>query len=350
MKSAKNTLQARARKFFSNASKEKIDFALFYNTDSTSNTDANFSYFSGTQVDGSVLLLRRNATGVLLTSGMNYEKARMLSPYPVVKFARAKAYEGIRKLAGRARKCGIDFATVSAYRYFSAKKKLNAKLVDVSDAASAVRGTKDEGEIAKIKRAVKIGKEILEEIDPFEHATELEISKVLKIMALEKGVDISFPPIVAYGRNSSLPHHEPTAKKIGNGIVLVDFGVKYEGYCSDLSRCYFKGKAKEERAAYEKMVEMHDEIVNGLGKCKTGRDVSRLADGVYKKHKQPELIHCIGHGIGLEVHEYPHLGVKSKDKVGENTVLAIEPGAYFGKFGVRYENEVLIRGGKARTI
>lgn len=345
---AKNVLQARARKFFSGVD---ADFALFYNTDSTGNTDANFSYFSGTEVDGSVLLLRRNATGMLLTSGMNYEKARILSPYPVVKFTRTKAYEEIRKLAGgQAKKCGVDFASVSAYRYLSARKKLKAKLIDVSEAASAARGTKDESEIMEIRKAVKIGKEILEEIDPFEYATELEVSKALKIMALEKGCDISFPPIAAANENSRLPHHEPSAKKIGEGIVLIDFGVKYEGYCSDLSRCYFKGEAKKERQAYLKMQEMYDEIIGGLGACKYGRDVSRLADNVYKRHKQPALIHCIGHGIGRQVHEYPHLGQKSKDKVGSGTVLAIEPGAYFAKFGVRYENEVLIKVGKTRTL
>lgn len=347
MNIAKNALRMRAKKFFAASDS---DFALFYNTDSTSSTDANFQYFSETQVDGSVLLLRKNATGALLTSGMNYQKARMLSSYPVVKFGRAKAYEEIRKLAGRAKKCGIDFASVSAYRYLSAKKKLKVKLVDVSGAACAVRGAKDEEEIAKIKKAVKVGKEILESIRPFDYATELEVARALKIMALEKGCDISFPPIVAYGKNSSIPHHEPSAKKIGSGIVLIDFGVKFEGYCSDLSRCYFKGEAKKERAAYGQMVGMHDEIIDGLAECKNGMEVAKLADGIYKKHKQPELIHCIGHGIGLEVHEYPHLGQKSKDSVGKNTVLAIEPGAYFGKFGVRYENEALILGKKAVVL
>lgn len=354
----KNILRERAGKFFSSANARgakgkgaKADFALFYNTDSTSDTDANFRYFSGTAVDGSVLLIRKNTTGVLITSGMNYEKANALSPYPVVKFARAKAYEEIRKLAGAgAKRCGVDFAAVSAYRYFSASKKLKARMLDISDAASAVRGAKDEEEIVKIKKAVKIGKEILEEMDPFAHKSELEVSKALKIATLEKGCDISFPPIVAFGENSRLPHHEPSAKKIASGIVLIDFGVKFEGYCSDLSRCYFKGEAKKEREAYAKMQEIYNEITGVLGKCKNGSQVARLADEAFKRHKQPQLIHCIGHGIGLEVHEYPHLGQKSTDVIGENTVMAIEPGAYFEKFGVRFENEVLIRGGRARTL
>ena len=122
MRIGKNILHARAKRFFSNmnASKAKADFALFYNTDSTSSTDANFSYFSGTEINGSVLLISKYVTGVLLTSVLNYEKARILSPYPVVKFARAKAYEEIRKLAGRGKLvCGLDLQAVSAARYFS---------------------------------------------------------------------------------------------------------------------------------------------------------------------------------------------------------------------------------------
>ena len=140
----------------------------------------------------------------------------------------------------------------------------------------------------------------------------------------------------------------PDGSRLGN-FVLVDFGVRHGGYCSDFTRCYFRKKAAQERAAYEKCRRIFEEIVAGLPSCRTGRDVALLSEKVMKKKGLPPLIHSIGHGIGLEVHEYPHLGAKSDEKL-EGAVLALEPAAYFARFGVRYEGMVAHVKGKWREI
>ena len=130
--------------------------------------------------------------------------------------------------------------------------------------------------------------------------------------------------------------------------MLVDFGVKKDGYCSDFTRCYFRGKgAAKERAAYDKCRRVYGEMVKALPDCKTGKDVALLGERLMKKHGLPRLPHSIGHGVGMEVHEYPHLGVKSRDTL-EGAALAIEPAAYFSRFGVRYEGMVARFGGKWR--
>ena len=105
-----------------------------------------------------------------------------------------------------------------------------------------------------------------------------------------------------------------------------------------------------EQIAYEKCRKIHGEMVRALPKCRTGKDVARLGDKLLKKYGLPVLIHSIGHGIGMEVHEYPHLGAKSDEKL-EGAALALEPAAYFaGKFGVRYEGMAAHAKGKWREI
>ena len=167
-------------------------------------------------------------------------------------------------------------------------------------------------------------------------------------MALDEGAEISFEPIVATGANSARPHHIPEKRKLGN-FVLVDFGVRLDGYCSDFTRCYFRGECRKEREAYEKCRQVLEGMRKGLSGCRTGADVTRLAEKLMKENGLPKLAHAIGHGIGLEVHEYPRLNANSKDAV-EGAALAIEPAAYFAAFGVRYEMMVAGVLGKWREI
>jgi Xaa-Pro aminopeptidase len=131
--------------------------------------------------------------------------------------------------------------------------------------------------------------------------------------------------------------------------VLVDFGVKKGGYCCDFTRCYFRKNGMAEEKAYEKCKAVYKEIIASLPGCRTGRDVALLSEKLIEKHGLPPLIHSIGHGIGLEVHEAPRLWKKSGDSL-EGAALAIEPGAYFARFGVRYEGMVAHVNGKWREI
>ncbi|MCX6770929.1 MAG: M24 family metallopeptidase [Candidatus Micrarchaeota archaeon] len=320
--------------------------ALFHSGGLPGGASAPFSYFSGCSVDGSYLVLNRRG-GMLLTHEMNFVEAKEKCRYPVRVFG-SKPAKDLKGACGRG-KIAFCPSEMSAARYFALRKKAKLRLVDAGDKIEAVRGRKSEGEVEKLAAAARIARKILARLVPWKFGTEERLAAHLKMEALRQGCEIAFEPIVAAGRNSAHPHHRSGSARLGN-FVLVDFGVKKDGYCSDFTRCYFRGEGMaRERETYGKCRKIHRDIVKALPKCKTGKDVALLGAKLIKEAGLPPLIHSIGHGIGMEVHEFPHLGAKSRDSLGGGT-LAIEPAAYFKKFGVRYEGMVAHVKGKWREI
>jgi len=322
-------LQLRRKRFFKGAS---FKSALFYSGDEPGALNANFQYFSGCSVDGTYLLLKPGS-GLLLAHEMNYRAAKSVSSYPVKLLGKDRAND-LRRACGNG-KIGIAAGEMTFARASALRKKAKLKLVEADGKAYEVRGRKDADELKLLAQSAKIARRILDRLDPWESKTELELAANLKIAALEAGAKISFEPIVATGRNASFPHHNATAKKLGDA-VLVDFGVRYKGYCSDFTRCYYKRKGMKEAEAYEKCQGIFWKLLELLDDCENGKEVSAVAESLMRKKGLPRLIHSVGHGIGLEVHEYPHLGKKSEDLL-DGAVLALEPAAYFSKYGVRFE-------------
>ncbi len=320
----------RRKKLFSGA---KFTAALFCNEDAAKGPSPCFSYFSGCNVDGSCLVLKKNK-GVLFTSRMNYSQAKKVSYYPV-KVPGKKPGKELKKACGSG-KVAICAYEISAKEFLSLKRKTKLKLVDESKKMHSARGQKSGNEVAKLAASARVARKILAKLKPWKYKTEKKLANALKIMALKAGAEISFEPIAATGKNSSFPHHSPGKAKLQD-FVLVDFGVKYNGYCSDLTRCYFRKRKMREEEAYEKCKKVFDEMLIGLSKCKTGKHACRLSEKLMEKHKLPEMIHSVGHGIGIEVHEFPRIGKKSKDLLS-GTVIAIEPASYFKGFGVRFED------------
>ncbi|MFA5930568.1 MAG: M24 family metallopeptidase [Candidatus Micrarchaeia archaeon] len=337
-------IHARRSRLFSGA---KFSAALFCSGGMAGAGSASFCYFSGCSVDGSYLVLKKGG-GVLLTHEMNFAEAKKSCSYPARKFGKAPVAD-LKKACGMGR-VGFAPGEMPAARYMALRKMARLRLVDAGGRIAGVRGRKSREEVQKIAAAAGVARKMLGRLVPWKFRTEEKLSAHLKMEALKAGCEISFEPIVATGRNSAQPHHKAGGTRLGN-FVLVDFGVKSGGYCSDFTRCYFRGKkAAQERAAYEKCRKIYEEIVRALPKCRTGRDVALLSGKLLKKYGLPPLIHSIGHGVGMEVHEYPHLGLKSRDSL-EAAALAIEPAAYFpGKFGVRYEGMVAHVKGKWREI
>jgi len=180
--------------------------------------------------------------------------------------------------------------------------------------------------------------------------TEIEIAKLLELYCLKKGAErMSFDPIIAFGKNSALPHHHPGKTKCReNEIILFDLGVMLDGYASDMTRVDFIGKVDP------KLRHIYD--VNkaaqrmSLSKCRPGVALKELDIAARRVMKSGGLeeyfIHSLGHGVGLEIHESP--GIKSKGpdrnlKLEAGMVITIEPGLYLpGKGGVRYEDTIVI--------
>ena len=131
---------------------------------------------------------------------------------------------------------------------------------------------------------------------------------------------------------------------------MIDYGVRYEHYCADLTRCFILDKDNSKTKEYEKLQDICYEIVDSLPNLRTGKDVAKLSEKLIAKAKFPKLIHSIGHGVGLDVHELPRLGMKSKDRITAGAMLAIEPAFYGKNYGMRFEETICFNGKRARIL
>lgn len=228
---------------------------------------------------------------------------------------------------------------------------------------SSLRSIKTDDEIAKIKKACKIGDSAFNYIVKNKKIkvgiSEKGIARELENFIKEKGADMSFTPIVAFGKSSSIPHHQTGTTKLKDGdVVLLDFGVKFENYCSDMTRTLFFGKptSKQERMcnvvlrAQQKAVDFINDSIKSGKKIKA-QDVDKMAREYIRSCGFPTIPHSLGHGVGLEVHEHPSLSPKSSDILKEGMVFSIEPGIYIPEFGgVRIEDLFVLEKGGLRQL
>ncbi len=239
--------------------------------------------------------------------------------------------------------------TVSEY------KALNKFAKIFPSAFSEKRIIKTKSEIENIKKACKIGDEafdfVLKKLKT--GVTELQIADELINFFKSRNSVISFKPIVAFGANSSTPHHETGNNKLKkNHIVLMDFGVKINNYCSDMTRTVYFGRAPQEfKKIHETVLEAQKLAIAKINHQVIASEIDKTARNYILKQNYPNIIHSVGHGIGLEVHENPHISPNSKEVLKNGMIFSIEPGIYIPGFGgVRIEDLVLLRGGKAQLI
>ena len=236
----------------------------------------------------------------------------------------------------------ISYAT---YKDYIRKYKIN-NFVETEYIIEKQRTIKDEEELSNIIKACNITddcfKYILSYIKP--GMTEKQIAKEIEDYYSERTDGISFDTIVASGENSSKPHAVPTDRKIKErDIITIDMGCKVNGYCSDMTRTFFVGEPTEE------MKKVYDLVLNNqkfaLDQYKEGcntRQITKMVENDFKLNGY-DLIHSLGHGVGLEIHEPPYISYRNETLLKENMVVTDEPGIYIpGKFGVRIEDTVQI--------
>lgn len=250
-----------------------------------------------------------------------------------------------------------------------------------------LRIEKTEEEISLIEQACKIGDDtfsfILNEIKP--GISEKEIASEMEIFIRRNGAVLSFPSIIAFGKNAAIPHHVTSDYKIAqNNFLLLDFGVKVNEYCSDMTRTIYIGKPTDvERKIYETVLEAQKRAIDYVQKTQNTQQARESDSQTVRKSESlnlrqsdtqsipkiqasivdkisrdyitsqgfPDFPHTLGHGIGLAVHEAPSLYIHSKDELKCGMVFSIEPGIYLhGKTGVRIEDLMVIEEKKARVL
>jgi Xaa-Pro aminopeptidase len=225
------------------------------------------------------------------------------------------------------------------------------------DLVEVLRERKDENEVAHIRDAVIAAEQALELTVTRIGAgmTELEVAGILESALRQAGSDgFPFPSIVASGPNAALPHARPTARRLGPGdFLLMDFGARVGGYCSDITRTFVVGRANaEQREVYDVVRLANERAVSAVRPGMTGRDADGVARGYIQDRGFGELFgHSLGHGIGLEVHEAPRLAKTAEGPLVEGAVVTVEPGIYRpGWGGVRIEDDVHLGAGGAQVL
>ena len=222
------------------------------------------------------------------------------------------------------------------------------QLAPIENLVESLRYVKDDEEIENIKKACKIADNSLEELVPYikQGISERELCARLEFYMKMKGAEeIGFETILISGKKTSLPHGKPSDKLIENGdFVTIDFGAKYKGYISDITRTFIVGEANEVQLEIYNLVKEAQQV--GLNHLKAGvyaNEPDKAIRDIIKKY-QEFYYPGIGHGVGMDLHEQPFLGDYGTKLIEKNCVITMEPGLYIPKFGgVRIEDTVVVK-------
>lgn len=212
-----------------------------------------------------------------------------------------------------------------------------------------VASVKDESEIEAMKQAAAMTDEVFGGVLPVikEGVSETDIAAEIVYRHRKAGAEAeAFEPIVASGPRGALPHARATAKKINKGdLVTLDFGCRFRGYHSDLTRTVAVGNPPDEaKTIYGIVLEAQQRAIEAARSGMKARALDAVARGFIRKAGYGKFFsHSLGHGLGLQVHEMPRISAISHDLLEEGNVITIEPGIYVpGVGGVRIEDDVVI--------
>ena len=287
----------------------------------------NIRYLTNIQAEGVLLVTRKE--NLFITDSRYIEDVHntlTLFDEIVVYDARGLTKEDYENFFMFCENVGFEenYVTYAKYKEYMHRYKINC-LVETENMIEKQRMIKDEEEIENVKEACRITDECFNHIVDYIRPgmTEKQIAREIDYFYYKHSEGLSFDTIVASGENSSKPHAIPSDRKIQkNDIITIDMGCKIKGYCSDMTRTIFVGDVPEE------MKKVYD----------------------FRLHNF-DLIHALGHGVGLDIHEGPVLSINSEHTLKEKMIVTDEPGIYIpGQFGVRIEDTVQIFKGSCEPL
>ena len=230
------------------------------------------------------------------------------------------------------------------------------ELYPLSSIMGELRMRKDQKELKLMEHAARVVDRVFEELLTWDilgmKEKELALKIELRIRELSDG--ISFEPIVASGENAANPHHLPGERRLRKGdMVILDYGAKWQGYCSDITRTIALGKPDERLLEiYEVVKNAQENAFKTVRKGVKAKDVDGAARGVIASAGYGDYFtHRTGHGIGLDVHEEPYIGPDGEVVLENGMTFTIEPGIYVpGIGGVRIEGDVAVVDGRGRRL
>jgi len=307
----------------------------------------NVFYVSGFTGDNVILFISPEKA-LLITDSRYTLQAEEQSPDFQVVTAKGSLVKELKDL--KLKKLGFEADRVTCAQLDAFKKTLEGcEFEDASAFMNEIRIIKAAEEIDLIRIAAQIADDAFAHIIKFAKVgmTEREIALELEFFMRKNGAEsVSFDTIVAAGDHGAMPHAEPSDRVIKDGdCVVMDFGCKYKGYCSDMTRTVFFGKADE------RQLEVYNSVLNAqkaalaqikAGVCENAPDKAAREE-LAKSNLDKYFTHSLGHGVGVEIHEDPRMAPKCTGALKENMLVTVEPGVYIDGFmGVRIEDLVVV--------
>jgi Xaa-Pro aminopeptidase len=307
-----------------------------------------------------VVLLDRNST-TLFTSPTNLPWARSevrshveVRPSPkrwVPAVVLQVQHAGVRRL-------GFEDATTTYADYAALRDALpGVELVPVGDRTDVARRVKRPEEVESVSRALRITDRAFEQVSTEIRAgmTEIAVAGAVRQALHDLGSEgEAFPTIVASGPNAAKPHHAPGHRTITDGEpVIIDMGARADGYCGDLTRTIWVGQPSQQLVTmYRLVLEAQRAAIESIREGVEARAIDSAARAVFSAAGMEHgVLHSVGHGVGLRIHEAPALGQASTDVLEAGDVITIEPGLYLpGWGGVRIEDVLLVEKNGSRNL
>lgn len=314
--------------------------------------ELNQHYLSSFAFTDGLLLITQNSAE-LITDFRYYEMAQNEADkaYSVVIPENRDEYISEILSADGVKTLGFEGNSVSFNTYLRYKEKhKEVEFIDIGDTVEQLRQIKDAEEIAIMQKAQDITdaafSHLLKVITP--SMTEIEVAAELEYSMRKSGADgVAFDTIAVSGDASALPHGTPRNIKLKKGFLTLDYGAKYKGYCSDMTRTIVIGKADAEiKKLYNTVLKAQLSALAYLREGSDAGEADKIARDIIdgEKEYRGTFGHSLGHSVGLFIHESPRLSRASfgnKMRIGE--VYTAEPGIYlFGKYGCRIEDMVAI--------
>jgi Xaa-Pro aminopeptidase len=306
------------------------------------------------------------AANLFYLTGMDFSKGRLfVTPEQVTLFVDGRYFERAKKEAPCSvalweeqkkiteKKIAFDQSNVSYAEYLILKKMLpHLEVFPIDNPVASLRNIKDKQELIALKKAAELTwagyKRILTCLK--EGVTEEALATEFKIFCLKQGASgFSFEPIIAFGENSAYPHYRPGGVRLQkNQVVLIDVGAIVDHYCADMTRIHHFGTPDPKIVHFEKLVAQAKK--KAIEHVKPGVQIGFLdqlvQDEFDRANVKPLYTHNLGHGVGLEAHEFPKIRFDGEDRdvvLEEGMVFTIEPGLYQpGVGGVRLEDTLVV--------
>ena len=311
----------------------------------------NVSYLSGFRGTDAVVLITPDK-GYFLTDSRYIEEAKKeISGNLNVRLVKESIFTSVNDIVTSQKLKNLGFESMDLpYGVANRLKILLSKIefTPVKNLVESLRSIKDAGEIERIRKAVKLAKEVFERaagsVRP--GASEEFIKRKIELDLVSKGSSCAFESIIASGENSSKPHARATDRPFkNNDFVMIDMGAKVDGYNSDLTRTVVLGKVQAKfRKIYKTVGQAQLKAIARITSGAKASDIDKAGrDHIKKSGFGKYFSHSLGHGVGMSVHEEPSISPSSKTILAEGMIFTVEPAIYIPGFGgVRIEDMVLV--------